>query len=241
MISDCDCCEECDDMAKPKGSKERTDENREKVRALAAQNANAEKELDKKEKQIAKTEREVKAVESVKDAVIKDTKAHFSKPRKIATDLGSSAAAQIWVEGVNLGARALAEWSEKEEGERGFWRNNVDIMQSAPHVVLGSLIYALELATRKDQPDGAAKPIIPTSTREFFSDMAKTITNLGFSNLSRALRFRYYESVDERVEKSEAIKAASEELERLKSDNEKQKALIAELQKRIPPQSGATP
>lgn len=226
-------------MAKPKASKERTEENRDKMRALAAQNANAEKEIERKDKQIAKTEREAKATENVKEAVVKETKAHFSKPRKIARDLGASAAAQVWVEGVNLGARALAEWSEKEEGEKGFWRSNVDIMQSAPHVVVGGLIYALELATRKDQSDEkGAKPIIPTSAREFLSDMSKTIANLGFSNLSRALRFRYHESVDERVEKAEAIKQASEELEILKRDNAKQAALIAELQKKT---SGATP
>lgn len=224
-------------------SAEKALENKRKYEALATQNATATLEAVANKKEAQKIEREKAKLAQNREEIIKNDKKYLSKPRRVAIDVGSSVASNAWFETWNLGARYLAEWSEKEEGKKGFWRSNVDIMQSAPHFVFGVATYAIEMATRSTQSEDDKAPAeFPSWWREFLSDLGKTLTNLGFSNLARALRFRYHESIDERVEKQQAIDEATDELARLKSDNEKQQALIAELQKRLGGTgSGATP
>lgn len=225
------------------GSAEKALENRRKMEALATQSASAMQEAAANKKEAQKAEREKAKLAESREEIIAGNKKHLSKPRRVAIDLSSSLAANAWFESWNLGARYLAEWSEAEEGKKGFWRKNVDIAQSAPHILVGMATYAIEMATRTNQSEDANRPAeFPSWWREFLSDLGKTLTNLGFSNLARAIRFRYHESVDERVEKQDAIDQAADELAKLKADNDKLQALNAELQKRLGGSGGgATP
>jgi hypothetical protein len=60
-----------------------------------------------------------------------------------------------------------------------------------PHFVLGLGIYIAEMATRKDPMDRGNELV--SSKREVLSEAAKLFSQLGFSNLMRAMRVRYLE------------------------------------------------
>ncbi len=139
-------------------------------------------------------------------------------------------AGQAWNEAANLGMRALGEWSEKVEGENGFWARNVDLAQSIPGAI-GTFVFILEKALRdeydpedRNLPSDKRRPYQPTSWRRYVSEAAKIAGHLGFSNTVRALRFRWAESIDERQENRKAIadnkralQAALDELEQTKA------------------------
>ena len=118
-------------------------------------------------------------IEKFKAAVLrKESKAH-----RVAIDFGGGVVAQASTELMNWGIRAIGRWSKD-----GFWANNVDLLQGAPHFVLGLGLYFAEMLTRSD-PKGGGEWVTPT--REVISEASKIFGQLGFSNLMRAMRVRW--------------------------------------------------
>jgi hypothetical protein len=98
--------------------------------------------------------------------------------------MGGNVMAQASTELINWGIRALGRWSND-----GWVANNVDLLQGLPHFILGLGMYIVEMATRKTEKDGIAT--MPSATREVISEASKLFSNLGFANVSRALRVRF--------------------------------------------------
>ena len=118
-------------------------------------------------------------IEKFKAAVLrKESKAH-----RVAIDFGGGVVAQASTELMNWGIRAIGRWSKD-----GFWANHVDLLQGAPHFVLGLGLYFAEMLTRND-PKGGGEWVTPT--REVISEASKIFGQLGFSNLMRAMRVRW--------------------------------------------------
>ncbi len=118
-------------------------------------------------------------IQKFRDAVLaKESRAH-----RVAVDFGGGVVAQASTELMNYGFRALGRWSKD-----GFWANNVDLLQGAPHFVLGLGIYFAEMLTRPE-PKGGGGWVTPT--REVISEASKIFGQLGFSNLMRAMRVRW--------------------------------------------------
>ena len=146
-------------------------------------------------------------IERFKAAVMrKESKAH-----RVAVDFGGGVVAQASTELMNWGFRALGKWS----GD-GFWTNNVDLLQGAPHFILGMGLYFAEMITRPE-PKGGGEWVTPT--REVVSEAAKIFGQLGFSNLMRAIRVRWSDSAKREI----AYQAVAQE----KADLE---AKLAQLQ-----------
>ncbi len=102
-----------------------------------------------------------------------------SRVHRVTVDFGGGAIAQVSTELINYLVRLAGEWSHD-----GWTAKNVDILQGAPHVILGSGLYFGDLLTRKSGK-------LPSMRREIFSEFAKLFSQLGFSNLVRAARVRY--------------------------------------------------
>ncbi len=127
----------------------------------------------------ARLSSEQSRIEKFKTAVLrKESKAH-----RVAIDFGGGVVAQASTELMNWGIRAVGRWSKD-----GFWANNVDLLQGAPHFVLGLGLYFAEMLTRND-PKGGGEWVTPT--REVISEASKIFGQLGFSNLMRAMRVRW--------------------------------------------------
>ena len=131
------------------------------------------------EERQARLSSEQSRIEKFKTAVLrKESKAH-----RVAIDFGGGVVAQASTELMNWGIRAIGRWSKD-----GFWANNVDLLQGAPHFVLGLGLYFAEMLTRSD-PKGGGEWVTPT--REVISEASKIFGQLGFSNLMRAMRVRW--------------------------------------------------
>jgi hypothetical protein len=131
------------------------------------------------EERQARLSSEQSRIEKFKTAVLrKESKAH-----RVAIDFGGGVVAQASTELMNWGIRAVGRWSKD-----GFWANNVDLLQGAPHFVLGLGLYFAEMLTRND-PKGGGEWVTPT--REVISEASKIFGQLGFSNLMRAMRVRW--------------------------------------------------
>jgi hypothetical protein len=131
------------------------------------------------EERQARLSSEQSRIEKFKTAVLrKESKAH-----RVAIDFGGGVVAQASTELMNWGIRAVGRWSKD-----GFWANNVDLLQGAPHFVLGLGLYFAEMLTRSD-PKGGGEWVTPT--REVISEASKIFGQLGFSNLMRAMRVRW--------------------------------------------------
>lgn len=145
----------------------------------------------------APASREEKRVAKVLAAVKDKT----SKAHRVAVDLGGGSIAQVSTEVINLGVRALGRWSPD-----GWLGQNSDFMQGAPHFILGLGIYIAEMASRKNME-------LPSTTREVISEASKLFSQLGFSNLVRALRVRYGDNKQKDLD-MQALAAEKAELER---------------------------
>ena len=133
---------------------------------------------------LADREDRVKKLNARIDNFMEKVSAKESKSHRVAVDLGGGSIAQVSTELINWGVRALGRWSKD-----GFFANNVDLLQGMPHFVLGLGIYIAEMATRKDPMDRGHELV--SSKREVLSEAAKLFSQLGFSNLMRAMRVRY--------------------------------------------------
>ena len=103
-----------------------------------------------------------------------------TKTHRVAVDLGGGSIAQVSTEMLNWGIRALGDWSGKDS----WLKKNSDVLQGAPHLMVGLAVYLTELLTRD-------KAKLPTLGREIASEAANVFTHLGFANLWRALRIRW--------------------------------------------------
>jgi hypothetical protein len=142
------------------------------------------------------------------DKLIAKAKDSATRTHKLSVDFGGGAVAQISNEVINGLIRAWADWRPT-----GWAAHNADLLQSAPHVILGMGVYLTELALRSPKK-------MPTMSREMASQAALIFSNLGMSNLARALRTRWNESKGKPVE-----------LEAMRAENEAMKARLAALAK----------
>lgn len=129
-----------------------------------------------------------------------------SKAHRVAVDLGGGSIAQVSTELINWSLRALGRWSKD-----GFVAQNIDLLQGAPHFVIGLGLYIAEMATRKDPADNNGE--LPSTTREVISEATKLFAQLGFSNLSRAIRVRYADGKQEQIDHA-ALSAEYRELQK---------------------------
>ena len=126
----------------------------------------------------------------------KETRSH-----RIAVDFGGGTIAQVSTELINYFVRLAGEWSHD-----GWTAKNVDLLQGAPHFILGMGAYFGDMLTRKN-----GRP--PTMTREVLSEFAKLFSQLGFSNLVRAARVRYNDG-KRKVSDYDALLVEKTEIER---------------------------
>lgn len=159
---------------------------------------------------LADREDRVKKLNARIDTFMERVSAKESKSHRVAVDLGGGSIAQVSTELINWGVRALGRWSKD-----GFFANNVDLLQGMPHFVLGLGIYIAEMATRKD-PTARGNELV-SAKREVLSEAAKLFSQLGFSNLMRAMRVRYIDGKNQALD-YQALLAEKQALEqKLKS------------------------
>ena len=125
----------------------------------------------------------------------------MTKTHRVTVDLGGGMTAQASTELINLGVRALGRWTPDS------WvGQNSDILQGAPHFIIGLGIYIAEMASRKSM-------VLPSTTREVISEASKLFSQLGFSNLVRALRVRYADGKQTSIDMA-ALRQERDDLER---------------------------
>ena len=163
---------------------------------LAASTQQAALERGERER----NERAAKANTSL-DRLHKQLLAKETRSHRIAVDFGGGTIAQVSTELINYCVRLAGEWSHD-----GWTAKNVDVLQGAPHFILGMGAYFGDMLTRKN-----GKP--PTMTREVWSEFAKLFSQLGFSNLVRAARIRYNDG-KRKASDYDALLAEKNEIER---------------------------
>lgn len=154
---------------------------------------------------LADREERVKKLNARLDTFLAKVAVKESKSHRVAVDLGGGSIAQVSTEVINWGIRALGRWSRD-----GFFANNVDLLQGLPHFVLGLGIYIAEMASRKDPTERGSEIVSPQ--REVLSEAAKLFSQLGFSNLVRAMRVRYVDGKSQSLN-YEALLAEKQVLE----------------------------
>ncbi len=145
------------------------------------------------------------------DKLIEKAKDRETRTHKLTVDFGGGAVAQVSNGVINGLIELYADWRPA-----GWTAQNKDLLQSAPHVILGMGVYLTELALR-------APKKMPGMSREIASQAALIFSNLGMANLARALRTRW----------KAASKGSSSpaELQAMRAENEALKARLAALGK----------
>jgi len=153
--------------------------------------------LEREERERSERARSSNSLQKLhKQLLAKETRSH-----RIAVDFGGGTIAQVSTELINYFVRLAGEWSHD-----GWTAKNVDVLQGAPHFILGMGAYFGDMLTRKN-----GKP--PTMTREVLSEFAKLFSQLGFSNLVRAARVRYNDG-KRKASDYDALLAEKNEIER---------------------------
>jgi hypothetical protein len=134
--------------------------------------------LDEISRSLDKPKRGVLATRGA--ALVEKALDQTTKSHRVSVDLGGGTIAHVSTEFINWAVRALGNWSGKDS----WMGKNADVLQGAPHVMIGLAVYLTELLTR---PNGK----LPTFGREVASEAANVFTHLGFANLVRALRVRW--------------------------------------------------
>lgn len=168
------------------------------VRAATQQTAMANREVQRMQNQTQQAEQQIERYKKF----IKG-----SKLTKIGVDFGGGAIALVSTELINWGFRAAKDAA----GEESWWGRNSDLLQSLPHVVLGTLVYLGELLTRPNHD----KPV--TVRRQVVSEAAKLFQMFGMYNLVRAARLRMGDSKRTAAEAGQL----SVEVAALRAENEK--------------------
>lgn len=190
-------------MAKSKKPSERAKDLEALVVSTTAENANLNRQL------AARNERASELTKRL-EAFGQKYAAAGSKGRKLAVDFGGGAIAQVSTELINWGVRALGEWSKD-----GWIATNVDILQGLPHFFAGLGIYIAEVATRKGKDK-----VLVSASREVISEASKLFAQLGFSNLTRAIRMRMVDA-----------NMTADQLAGLQADNQALRAQLAAAKK----------
>lgn len=112
--------------------------------------------------------------------MMKQVQGQVSPGAQVQIDLIGGGVALVSTELLNWGIRAAGDWSKT-----GWLARNNDLLQSIPHIGLGTLIYIAEMCTRPS-PDKK----LPSRWRLAFSEAAKLFAYSGFGNLARAVRYR---------------------------------------------------
>lgn len=133
-----------------------------------------------------------------------------SKAHRVAVDMSGGSVAQASTELINWGVRALGRSSKD-----GFFAHNADVLQGGPHFFLGLGLYILEMATRKDPADSNGE--LPSTTREVISEATKVFAQLGFNNVVRALRVRYFDGKQQALD-NQAVVAEKDAIEKKLND-----------------------
>ncbi len=141
---------------------------------LAASTQQAAREREEQERQARVTKSAAQLDKLAQRLLAKETRSH-----RVAVDFGGGMFAQVSTEFINYLVRLAGEWSHD-----GWTAKNVDLLQGAPHLILGAGMYFGDMLLRKN-----GRP--PSMPREIFSEFAKLFSQLGFSNLVRAARVRY--------------------------------------------------
>jgi hypothetical protein len=181
-------------MAKKKtanGSLEKLRDENKKARAITASLA---AELNKAGDVMTKGRKKL-------DRVLQQVGDEHSTARAAVTASASTVLAQGLNELMALGARALAEWSQRSEGQRGHFAKNVGLYQSIPQSVIGFTIWMIELFTR------SKSQMSLSLGRDIANKASLILLNLGTANMLRAVRYYLTNSVDEQAE-AEAEKAS---------------------------------
>ena len=142
---------------------------------------------------------------------------HLKSPAKtLKIDFGAGLTAQVSTELLNLVVCVLGDWSLES-----WWGKNSDYMQGAPHALIGLGIYAIEMASRKQD-------IFPSERRVFINEAAKLFAHLGMNNVARAFRVRYWKKQQDAIETA----ASRAEAARLKEMNQQLQERLAKAEKR---------
>lgn len=142
---------------------------------------------------------------------------HLKSPTKsLKIDFGAGLTAQVSTELLNLAVRALADWAPES-----WWGKNSDYMQGAPHALLGLGIYAIEMASRKQD-------VFPTERRVFINEAAKLFAHLGMNNVARAFRVRFWKKQQDAIDTA----ASRAEAARLKEMNQQLLDRLAKFEKK---------
>ena len=100
-----------------------------------------------------------------------------------------------------LAARAIAEWSQRTEGQSGHFAKHVGLYQSIPQSVIGATVWMIELFTR------SKRQMTLSLGRDIANRASFLLLNLGTTNMLRAVRYYLTNSIDEQAE-VEAERAA---------------------------------
>ncbi len=181
-----------------------------KTKDTDAQIAQLVSKLDSNDKRLAEagTARTGSKLKKSYDKLKAKVEDRETRTHKLTVDFGGGAVAQISNEFINGLIRLWAEYRPT-----GWTAQNADLLQSAPHVILGMGVYLTELALRTPTK-------VPSWSREMSSQAALIFFNLCMSNLARALRTRWKEGKGKPVE-----------LEAMRAENEAMKARLAALAK----------
>jgi hypothetical protein len=163
-------------------------------------------ELDKTDHLVTKGKKQI-------SRIIADIGDQNSTSRAAVTAVSATVIAQGFNELTGLAARAIAEWSQRTEGQNGHFAKHVGLYQSIPQSVIGATVWMIELFTR------SKRQMTLSLGRDIANRASFLLLNLGTANMVRAVRYYLTNSVDEQAE-IEAERAAL-------------LSKIAELQKQI--------
>ena len=180
----------------------------------------------------AKAERQrAEALKTRMDSYSKQVSELVSVRSRVTSDVAVMAGAQTFNEALNAIVRWAGEWSLEDSGKSGFIYRNVDFMQSIPGF-LGSAYYVIDSILQSGAEE-RNKGYVPGPMRASFNKAAFVLSNLGLNNFVRALRYRYAESVDERLEKEETIEAQRDALTRARAELDEMRKQVAESKRQL--------
>ena len=124
-----------------------------------------------------------------------------STSRAAVVTVSATVIAQGFNELSGLAARAIAEWSQRTEGQSGHFAKHVGLYQSIPQSVIGATVWMIELFTR------SKRQMTLSLGRDIANRASFLLLNLGTTNMLRAVRYYLTNSIDEQAE-VEAERAA---------------------------------
>lgn len=151
---------------------------------------------------------------------------------RVQMDLIAMTLGQSFNETLNFFMRWAAEASQQEKGDAGFIYRNVDLLQTLPgalgmatYLINTLMLHSTEAEWRREK-----KIYIPPGWRLGLNESAKVLSTLGLSNVFRALRYRWAESVDEKREAADVLASQRETLEKAQAEIKALNDRIKQLQ-----------